>query len=216
MIYYMDGVDQLRESDIHELLPFLSQERRETMARYRFQKDRIQSALVYLLFRYGLRRSYGIEEIPAVLKEKHGKPHLSDYPDICFNMSHCERAVACGFSGFPIGVDVQHLVPYKQSIAEFFMTPVERNQTLAGDPDREFTRLWTMKESYGKYLGSGICYPMSESPLAEGTSPEGYIIRSHWLGDICLSVCSEEDIPVKKVFFHELKAFYLETDRGFD
>ncbi|MBP3412078.1 MAG: 4'-phosphopantetheinyl transferase superfamily protein [Oscillospiraceae bacterium] len=209
VVYYLDHIQTITESDVSELLPFLSQERRETMGRYRFPKDRIQSVLAYLLLRYGLIRDHGITQIPEILKTERGKPYFAENSEICFNLSHCETAVACGFSSRPIGVDVQQRVPYKASLAEYFMTADERNTAVLGNADLEFTRLWTVKESYGKYLGSGICYSMADTQLQEGASSDGYIIRSHCIGDGFLSVCAEEEIPVKKISFHQLRACFV-------
>lgn len=209
MIYYLDQVQTLGEGDLTDLLSLLSQERRACMERYRFPKDRIQSALAYLLLRYGLIKDYGIYEAPRIERSKHGKPNLLDYPDIYFNLSHCEKAVACGFSAAPIGIDVQHLVPYKPSLADYFMTAEEKKAALLTNPDREFTRLWSLKESYGKCVGCGICYPMSEEAVGDGISEEGYIIRSHCLDGFYLSSCGREELFLERIPFDQLKTFLL-------
>ncbi len=208
MIYCLDHVDRIGEAEVQELFSFLSAERRETVSRYRFAKDRVQSALAYLLLRYGLIKDYGIFPVPQMGKTPQGKPYLQEYPQIHFNLSHCEKAVACGFAMGPIGIDVQHMVPYKESIAKFFMTAEERKQALLGDRDRLFTRLWTLKECYGKYSGSGICYPMSEMSVTEGQTQDGCLIQSHAMGSFYLSVCSQEPQTVEGISFEQLKDFY--------
>ncbi len=208
MVYYLDSVQNIGEAEVQSLSVFLSPERREAVSRYRFAKDRVQSALAFLLLRYGLIKVYGITSIPNIEKSSHGKPFLPAYPHIHFNISHCEKAVACGFGNGPIGVDVQHMVPYKESIAKFFMTEEERKQAILGDSDRLFTRLWTLKECYGKYSGSGICYPMSEIPVTEGRTSDGCLISSYPLEGFYLSVCSQEEQAVEKISFEQLREFY--------
>lgn len=210
MIYFMKDIQGLPESEIQDLLPYLSRERYETVNRYRFSKNRIQSALSYLLLRYGFIRDHQILTVPTMDRSEQGKPFLREYPWILFNISHCDGCVACGFSRFSIGVDVQHLVPYKESVAQRFMTQTERDRILTRDRDREFTRLWSLKESYGKFRGWGISYPMTEVSLTEGRNPEGCILKCQWIGDICLSVCGLEEQEIREISFPDLKAFFLE------
>ncbi len=205
VIYYLKNVQQIEESHLREFSSFLSPERRDKIARYRFPKDRVQSALAYLLLRYGLIKDYGILWLPKIECSPQGKPFLPEHPHLHFNLSHCERAVACGFSSRPIGVDVQHPVPYKESLAQYFMTPEERKGAILGDSDRTFTRLWTLKEAYGKYSGTGICYSMSDTPITEGLTPEGCVIESYWLEGFCLSVCSREVQRVEGVSLRQLR-----------
>ena len=211
MIYYIDYVDNIEEGKVQELFPYLSPERRETVSRYRFTKGRVQSTLAYLLLRYGLIKDYGILPVPQIGKTAQGKPFLREHPHIHFNLSHCEKAVACGFSSTPIGVDVQHMVPYRESITKFFMTPEERKQAILGDSDRIFTHLWTLKECYGKYSGSGICYAMSEIPVTEGWTPEGCLLKSYPMDGFYLSVCAQEEQTVEKVSFEQLRELFKQS-----
>jgi 4'-phosphopantetheinyl transferase len=211
VIYYLDHVDCIHEEEISDLLPFLSRQRCETVARYRFAKDRVQSVLAYLLLRYGLARGYGILSVPRICRTPQGKPFLQEDSHIHFNLSHCQKAVACGFSSAPIGVDVQHMVPYKESIAKFFMTPQERMQAVLGDSERAFTRLWTLKEAYGKYSGEGICYTMSETPVTEGRTADGCLLMSYPMDGYYLSVCSREEHLLEKVSLEELREYFNRT-----
>ncbi len=209
MIYYLENIDTVEEQDVRELLPFLSEERREILSRYRFAKSRGQCALAYLLLRYGLIRDYGVLSQPTWGAEEGGKPFLQNMPHIHFNISHCDKAVACGFGSAPLGIDVQHIVPYKESLAKFFMTPEEQVQCLSGDKDRQFTRLWTLKEAYGKCHGFGIGYSMSKLPLEEGKIEKGHILQSHHMETFYLSVCSQEAQQLQKLTLTQLKTFFL-------
>ncbi len=193
MIYYSEQIRCIEEEELRELLPFLHPCQAERMERFRFPKNRIQFVLGCLLLRYGLIKDYRVLQIPRIEKEEKGKPFLPEYPHIHFNISHCEKAVACGFSHSPLGVDVQHLVPYKESLAGYFMTAEERAEILSGDKEQGFTRLWTLKESYGKCLGLGIGYPMSGTTLIHERSPQGHIMKSHCKDGFWLSVCGWEE-----------------------
>lgn len=42
----------------------------------------------------------------------HGKPYLSDYPNVHFKLSHSGHFVACAICGRTVGLDIQKLRPY--------------------------------------------------------------------------------------------------------
>lgn len=50
--------------------------------------------IFYLLLRYGLRKEYGINENVVLSEGSCGKPYLSNYPFVHFNLSHCDKGVA--------------------------------------------------------------------------------------------------------------------------
>lgn len=111
-------------------------------------------------------REYGIsvsEAPPMLTFGEMGKPVFRDYPQICFNLSHCTGLAVCLFSETECGVDCESIRKYKPRTAQRVCTPQE-NAALeaAEDPDILFTRLWTLKESYVKAIGIGISYPLRE------------------------------------------------------
>ncbi|MDR1002610.1 MAG: 4'-phosphopantetheinyl transferase superfamily protein [Oscillospiraceae bacterium] len=95
--------------------------------------------------------------MPEFTYQKEKKPILEKNRDIHFNLTHCDTGVACGVSGMPIGVDIQDITSYDAQIANYFMSSNEllavENATNKSDV---FTLLWALKESYTKYLGTGI------------------------------------------------------------
>ena len=147
MIYINDNIDAF---DVEAALPLLSDERREQTLRFRFERGRKTCAAAYLLLCEGLQKEYGIAEKPLFSYGPHGKPALRDYPDIHFNLSHCRDAVVCAISNRPVGIDVESVSHYKESVARY-------TQILHADrPDVMFTRLWTMKEAVLKLSGEGL------------------------------------------------------------
>ena len=154
MIYINDNIDAF---DVEAALPLLSDERREQTLRFRFERGRKTCAAAYLLLCEGLQKEYGITEKPLFSYGPHGKPALRDYPDIHFNLSHCRDAVVCVISNRPVGIDVESVSHYKESVARYTMSQQEMHQILHADrPDVMFTRLWTMKEAVLKLSGEGL------------------------------------------------------------
>lgn len=125
-----------------------------------------QRILAWLLLEYGLGREYGLSvEDLAVLRSGKGKPFSSRYPEIRFNISHCDTACACILSHMDCGVDVERRFPYKESLARRVCQ--EEEWLLLQDSEasvrQEMLRLlWSMKESYVKMDGQGLGYGMEK------------------------------------------------------
>lgn len=155
MKLYID--DRFQEINIDEVLPLLSEQRREQVLRYKHEGSRKQCAAAYLLLKRALKGVYGISESPVFDYNEGGKPTLKDHPAIHFNISHCEKAVACVVADRPVGIDVEETNRYKDSIARYAMNDKEYDEiNNSANPDETFTKLWTMKEALLKYTGEGL------------------------------------------------------------
>lgn len=154
MIYLNDDIAGF---DLERALPLLSDQRREQTLKFRYELGRKTSAMAYLLLCEGLRQEYGIMERPLFEYGEHGKPSIVGHPEIHFNLSHCREAVVCALSDHPVGIDVEAVRHYKESLARYTMNEEELRQILTAErPDVAFTRLWTMKEAVLKRTGEGL------------------------------------------------------------
>ncbi|MBO4217136.1 MAG: 4'-phosphopantetheinyl transferase superfamily protein [Clostridia bacterium] len=102
--------------------------------------------------------SRGIDPLAAdIRKTKQGKPYISRSRKVFFSLSHSGDLGVCAVSGCANGVDAERTGRANAGIAARFFTPHE-NKYLAAAPDYDycFTRLWTLKESFSKYVGVGI------------------------------------------------------------
>ncbi len=154
MIYINDDITSF---DLTAAMPQLTEQRREQVLRFRHELGQKLCAAAFLLLCDGLREEYGIPEPPLLGYGKDGKPFLADYPHIHFNMSHCTEAAVCAISPHPIGIDVERIRAYNESVARYTMNDEEMRQILSSPhPDIAFIRLWTMKEALLKLRGTGI------------------------------------------------------------
>ena len=154
MIYLNDDIEHF---DWEAALPLLSEQRREQCLKFKHEQGRKTCAAAYLLLCEGLRQEYGITEPPVFEYGEHGKPSIVGHPDIFFNMSHCKEAAICVLSDNPVGVDIESMRRYRESLARYTMNDEEMAQILQAErPDMEFTRLWTLKEAVLKRSGEGI------------------------------------------------------------
>ncbi len=149
--------DHLQDLDLPEALSRLSEQRREEALRYKHDFGQRACAAAYLLLCEGLRKEYGISELPLFVFGEHGKPFIVGHEEIHFNLSHCREAAICAISDRPIGVDIESVRPYQKSLAEYTMNDSELQQIQQSpDPAMAFTRFWTMKEALQKLSGEGI------------------------------------------------------------
>ena len=127
--------------------------------------------------------------------DENGKPQLSDYPYLHMNLSHSGHYAACALSDHPVGIDVQVITAFREPLVRRCFTPAEREMlSKSQEPDRAFTLLWALKESYIKLSGQGLRIPMNSFSV-EMTRENGLavchdaVFRFAMLEDAALAVC---------------------------
>lgn len=164
MLYLFKEIGQLPDDFINTCSSFLPQWRLEKMMSYHFRVDRKLSALGYLLLVYGLKNEGLFHSLPEFGYNDGGKPYLTNYKGVFFNISHCRESVICCISDREVGVDIETVGEYDDELAEAICNKEEFQWVTASmDKDeraRRFTALWTQKESIVKWRGTGIeCDP---------------------------------------------------------
>lgn len=97
-------------------------------------------------------------------KEEHGKPYIEALPDYHFNISHSGKYVIAAFSSQPIGIDIERRGRTRMNVAQRFFHPEECSllQQLSEEERKErLTDYWAVKESFLKYLGTGLTRSLS-------------------------------------------------------
>ena len=122
---------------------------------------------------YAAPRGIACEELPAVLRTEMGKPYFAGDHPVQFNLTHCKGLAACLLSDKVCGVDAEPIRPLRPPVVRRAYSGAEAAALEhSADPDRLFTRLWTLKEAYVKAIGVGISYPLREVSFAfEGDTP---------------------------------------------
>lgn len=106
--------------------------------------------------------SFSPEELEQTLKtDANGKPYLPNYPEICFNITHCDQLAACVFHDHPVGIDAEFPGYYPDVLVNRALSKPEKDLLQSHNADlsenREwFYRLWTLKEAYVKKIGIGV------------------------------------------------------------
>ena len=153
--------EDIWEFDLQAALEEISEQRREQALKFKYEQGQRLCVLAYLLLKQALRERYGITENPVFEYNEHGKPSIVGHPEIFFNLSHCKEAAICVVSDQPVGVDVEGIREYKESLVNYTMNDEEIAQIKSAEnPASTFIRLWTMKEATTKLIGTGISNDM--------------------------------------------------------
>lgn len=157
----------------------------------------VQRAAARKLLLLGLQQEYAMAKLPDISLEDSGKPFFPEYPDICFNYSHCKAGILCGISGRRIGVDVETVREYRENLAKRVCHPQEL-LFLDEEDDKAstFIKLWVLKEAYTKYTGQGLRMDLRSLAFTdivqkgEGKK-DACFLKLRQYGQCMAAVCSE-------------------------
>lgn len=108
----------------------------------------------------------GVEEPDEVSMNEFEKPFYKEYPEIHFSLSHSGVMAMCAISDRPVGCDVEKIRERDLDIAKRFFTSEEYDLIKSQKTDelqtKMFFRIWTLKESFVKCIGTGLSTPLNE------------------------------------------------------
>lgn len=151
--------DHIREKatpeEVARLLPLVSVQRREQALRFKHVLGQFCCLQSYrMLMELVAAVSPTMDgQCPEFAYNEYGQPYFPARPDLHFSISHTKDAILVGLSLLPIGVDVESLRNPSQGLIERTMSP--REQASIHD-HAGFIALWTQKEAYLKWSGTGI------------------------------------------------------------
>ena len=157
---YMSKINlNIEQNTIEKMLQIITDENRERFYKFRFKEDSLRTLYGEIIVRYVLTTQFAIknEEI-KILRTSYGKPFIENVP-LHYNISHSGEWVACAFASREVGIDIEMIKDVDMKIAERYFCEYEYDSLLSiSDKDRinYFYKLWTLKESYLKWLGTGI------------------------------------------------------------
>lgn len=181
-------------ADYAALYAQASPERRARADRYLRREDGLRCLAAEALLRYGVRQALGLQNF-TLEKGPQGKPFLAGREDFHFNLSHSGQWVVLAWGGSPVGVDVEEvrMDRGREALAHRFFTPEEQDYVFRQEDSRDtrFYEIWTGKESYLKYLGTGLRKSLLSFSVLSLEAlrfhrfflPEGY----------CLTLCTQEE-----------------------
>ena len=148
-----------------------------------------------------------------------GAPYLRTMPGVHISVSHSGSWWLCAASGTPVGIDLEF--PRKRRneteedmaarlcrLGERFFTSEEADWISRGDRVKRFLTLWTAREAYVKYLGTGVTGNFTQQTVLSNAFAADGVIPDSWTaqgvcfrmvelpgapGSICC-LCTEEEI----------------------
>lgn len=192
LIYFYRNADKLSTEHLESLVASMPPQQQEIIGRTKSHRQKCEQAIAYTMLCHALKKQrhsiegpYGYCPItrfrhelltPRYLKRntpiwafgKNGKPYITNYEGIHFNISHCKEAVAIGISNREIGIDIEGRRKFSDTIIERAFSEEEKAIIIdSGDPQKEFACLWTRKEAWFKWTGTGILMDHLKSTEAE-------------------------------------------------
>lgn len=201
------------EAKFDSLLPTLYTARKEAVERLNNQKAKLASMATGLLLQEIVERELSIKPEELIIsKGTQGKPYIEGYPEFYFNISHAGDKVAIAYGDSPVGIDVEHIrcrendlkvakrcfteEEYRFITEDAYELNMER---ISHSKEERFFMVWTMKEAYLKYKGTGISVPMKSfvvRPYQGIIQGEELVCEPVVINDYVYSVCVDVGVEV--------------------
>ncbi|MGN0462518.1 MAG: 4'-phosphopantetheinyl transferase family protein [Ruminococcus sp.] len=172
---------------------------------FRFRKDKNLCLGAGVLLDYALKEFSLSEKEMTYSVGEFGKPHFVNHSHIHFNLSHSHKCVIASVSDKAVGCDIELVTEQNLDIAERFFHKNEYMYLKSLNSPKEqtsaFFRLWTLKESYVKALGTGMTKPFDEFAvefgekitLTDSQCENPHFFREYPFGEYMIACCSEQD-----------------------
>jgi len=159
-------------SELPRASSILSQDERERAARLISEEHRCRSIAAHAMLRAILSRYCGASpEQLAIRRTSDGKPVLSDYPSIRFNLTHSHgRALIAIARDREVGVDLEQVRQEVDVVrlAKRFLSERDLAFIEYGDPAQRherFLKAWVAREAVFKADGRGMTFPLHRDYL---------------------------------------------------
>ena len=189
-ILVCDNIEELGEDFVAWAETVLPDWRREQMLAIKHLRGRVQCAVAWLLVNHCQMSEGGSSQLEVARNDNwvyndHGKPYFEGRDDLFFSISHCKSAVAVAIDDKEVGIDIEEISRYKESLVEYTMNEEEKR---FADKKDKFIEIWTQKEAVFKLLGTGITHEIKDV-LKNHPEVEVY---SEKIGDRWLSVATKK------------------------
>ncbi|NOU15979.1 MAG: 4'-phosphopantetheinyl transferase superfamily protein [Bacteroidales bacterium] len=225
-IFAISFFDRLDDFTCKSLLSQVSNTKRERLLRFYNWEDLQRGLLGDLLIRKALIEKINLNnnEIYFSVNE-YGKPYCSFLDDFHFNVSHSGSWVVCAVDSNPIGIDVEKISQIDLDISKNYFSKKEHEGLLrSNNPIEYFFTLWSLKESYIKFIGKGLSHPLDsfsmvfsnnskinievDSRILENTYFKQYNVDKGYKMAVC---SSHQDLPEQPVIYsiNDLTDFFI-------
>lgn len=192
----------------------MPQNRKEKIDRLRFDKDKRLSLGASVLIQKALHLfelSYADIEY-----NKYGKPLITCKENAFFNISHSGNMVVCAVSEHKVGVDIEKIQCFEENVLNcvFLENEISKIRIHSLNPNYDYKKLWTIKESLVKCKGLGfsleplklyIKNEVQNEVYCDGKKLSNIYFRTYDLERYVITICSEDE-----PFSESIERFVLE------
>lgn len=175
-VYYSKVSPFLEEDTFFSQLAKIPADRKEKILRMKNKEARMRSLTAGLLLQYMLCEETGLDYETAepfqIRYGEKGKPYPARELSVHFSLSHSGDYVCCAIGDGPVGIDIQQKTEGKERLerlAERFFTCSEKRMLSECEKEQRrdlFFRMWSIKESYLKLTGEGLCGGLSSFEIS--------------------------------------------------
>jgi 4'-phosphopantetheinyl transferase len=163
----------LRIDEFKQMMHSVSEERRAKVQSFIKPEDADRGLIGDILIRSIIcsKLNMANKEIHFTV-ESYGKPCVAGLPSFHFNIAHSGHWIVCAVDCDPVGIDIEEIKPINLDVAKYFFSIQEYRWLMDQDEAARlsgFYELWTLKESFIKWLGKGLSYPLQSFSIQPGT-----------------------------------------------
>lgn len=169
MKWYKYDIRDLSKTEYNKWFSLMNEEKQKKVNRFRFEDDKKRTVAGEMLARKAIAGWCNISADEITFStDENGKPFAENL-SAEFNISHSGNIVVCAVDDKPIGIDIEKVRLIDLKIAKriytkdelyylFGFAPSEDDFNISPDDEMliRFFELWTAKEAYLKYTGTGI------------------------------------------------------------
>ncbi len=171
IFYY--NINKMSDELYYKELEALDLARKKEILKKSDINDRKRSLAGDILVRKYLSKLYGMSKEKIEIKKGiHGKPYVLNLP-AHFNVSHSGDYTVVAISDRPIGIDVEIIKDFSAILAKKLFNEDELKYISGSSTTRKkflmqksFYEIWTAKEAFLKYMGTGISGGISSLSLS--------------------------------------------------
>lgn len=218
------NISEVDESCYEKVYARASEERKQRAEHFRSPEDAKRCILAEALLSLSLREACGYSEQIVTQYREYGKPFIMNFENFAYNISHSGEWVVVAYSydasgtvkEAKVGVDVEKIREFSncEKLTIRFLAKEEQEYIFSVKSDAEraarFTEIWTLKESYLKYLGCGLSQSLEsfavDAARGQIQDTSGKLVADVRVKSYCLeagyylSVCGkDEDISIRVI-----------------
>lgn len=209
MVFIFDNIDLVQVEELEKFHPIIDPYRLEKANRYSYDKDKKLCIIGYLLLLFALYTDNVCHKNIKFDYNEYGKPEIKTLPDKHFNISHSDKVAVCSLGSTSLGIDVQDWIHDYEDIIETVCSEKEKSYiNQSTDKKKSFTKIWTMKESYLKCIGTGLIDELNRFCTFEDVSSQsefkGYTFQTIMNSTHCITQYSvAKELSIKMLNIHD-------------